>query len=191
VATGPVNLTGGSNGKLLMKLCLLLGVVGALLAVAFLRGCDDPPTGNIQRVKINGKSFFLEIADTEPVRMKGMGQRTHIDDDGGMLFVFTTPKVSSFVMRDCPIPIDIIYLDQFGKVLASYEMKPVEPRGADEGQPGEVNQKYEERLSKNGYSSRFPTQFVIELKGGTLPSLNLKDGDKIELPLAALKSRAQ
>jgi uncharacterized protein len=191
VATGQVNLTSKTSGKMLLRACLVVGAIGALFGVAFARGCDDRSNGKVQRVKIGGKSFFLEVADTEEVRMKGLGQRTHIDDNGGMLFVFDSPKVTSFVMRDCPIPIDIIYLDQYGQVLAFYEMKPLEPRGPDEGKPGENNQKYEERLSKNGYPSRFPTQIVIELKGGTLPSLNLKERDKIDLPLAALKNRAK
>jgi uncharacterized protein len=191
VATGQVNLTGKSSSKVLIRASLLMVAIGALFAVAFARGCDETSTGNVQRVKINGKNFFLEVADTDAVRMKGLGQRTHIDDNGGMLFVFPSPKDTSFVMRDCPIPIDIIYLDQYGKVLAFYEMKPLDPRGPDEGQPGEVNEKYETRLSKNGYPSRFPTQLVIELKGGTIPSLNLKEGDKIDLPVAALKARAQ
>lgn len=168
---------------------LLLAVVGAIFAVAFLRACDTAATGNIQRVKLNGKSFFLEVADTDAVRTKGLGQRSHIDDDGGMLFVFPTPKTSAFVMRDCYVDIDIIYLDQYGKITAMYEMKKEELRRPDEGQLGEYSKPYEDRLKK--YDSRFPTQFVIELKGGTLPSLNLKDGDKIDLPLAALKSRAQ
>jgi len=44
-----------------------------------------------------------------------------------------------------------------------------------------------------GYSSRFPSQFVIEVAGGTLKALPkpLKVGDRIELDIAGLKKQAK
>ncbi len=178
-----------SAGKVVLRACMLLGVIGAIFAVAFFRGCDTANTGKVQVVKLSGKAFHLEVADTDEVRMKGLGQRDHIEPDGGMLFVFAQPHTSAFVMRDCPIDIDIIYLDQYGKIISMYEMKKEEPRRPDEGKIGEVNEAYERRLKK--YDSRFPLQFAIEIKGGTLPSLNLKEGEKIDLPVEALKKRAK
>ena len=41
------------------------------------------------------------------------------------------------------------------------------------------------------YSSHWPAQFVIEINGGLLDSLNLKNGDKIALPLDRLKAAAR
>lgn len=192
MATGQVNLAG--KGGLWWRGGILILAVAAIFAVAFSRGCDDNTTssGKVQTVKIGGKTFHLEVADTDEIRMKGLGQRDHIEPDGGMLFVFDKPHTTGFVMRDCPIDIDIIYLDQYGKVITSYQMKAEKPRNeADgEGKVGDFgNEKYESRLKQ--YPSRNPTQFVIEIKGGTLPSLNIKEGEKLELPLAALKSRAK
>lgn len=145
-------------------------------------------------VPVGGKTFKLDLAITPEIRMKGLGQRSEIAADGGMLFVFkdSEVRVQKFVMRDCPVPIDIIYLDGAGRVLAMYEMKAEAPRNADgsEGKVGDFdNSKYESRLPS--YSSRYPAQFVIELKGGTLPTLKLKVGDKIEADWAALKKRAK
>lgn len=189
MAAGSLNAAGGG---MWWRGGLLVVAVAAVFGVAFApKGCEDSAGGKVQTVRIGDKTFHLEIADTDAVRMKGLGQRDHIDADGGMLFVFAQPHTTSFVMRDCPIPIDIIYLDQFGKVITSYQMQPLPPRGEGEGKPGETNPLYEERLGKTGYPSRLPTQFVIELKGGTIPSLNLKEGQKIDLPLAALKSRVK
>ncbi len=190
MATGQVSLT--SKGGVWWRGGLVIIAVAAIFAVAFFRGCDQTTNGKVQTVKIGGKWFHLEVADTDEIRMKGLGQRTHIEPDGGMIFLFTTPHTTAFVMRDCPIDIDIIYLDQYGKVLASHQMKAEPPRDASkgEGAVGEFgNDVYEKRLKP--YPSRNPSQFVIELKGGTLPSLNIKEGDKIDLPLAALKSRAK
>ena len=194
MATAKVDLTSGgaASGKVVFRACAILAAIGAIFTLAFFRGCDERSDGKVQTVKLGGKAFHLEVADTDEVRIKGLGQRDHIEPDGGMLFVFTTPKVSAFVMRDCAIDIDIIYLDQYGKVITTYEMKKEPARGADgkdEGKVGDNNLAYENRLKK--YDSRLPMQYVIEIKGGTLPSLNLKEGDKIDLPLAQLKSRAK
>lgn len=190
MATGQMNLSTG--GGIWWRGGLVVVAAAAVFAVAFFRGCDEKSDGKVQAVKVGGKWFHLEIADTDEIRMKGLGQRDHIEADGGMLFVFSQPHTTAFVMRDCPIDIDIIYLDQYGKVITSYQMKAEPPRDESkgEGKIGDFNATpYESRLKP--YPSRNPTQFVIEIKGGTLPSLNIKEGEKIDLPLAALKSRAK
>lgn len=154
-----------------------------------------PPKGQPEKparekVTIGGKDFKLEPALDDPTRFKGLSGRESIDADGGMLFVFTQPRPLYFVMRDCPIPIDIIFLDATGRVTATHKMVPEEPRTDEEKKldPDGVNAKYEARLKR--YSSRYDAQFVIELKGNTLDSLNVKEGDQVKLDVAALKKRA-
>jgi uncharacterized membrane protein (UPF0127 family) len=71
-------------------------------------------------------------------------------------------------------------------------MKSEAPRAEDEKNPdpGQVtNKKYEDRLKK--YPSGYDAQFVIELKGGTLDSLNIKNGDKVKLDVVKLKQMAK
>lgn len=41
------------------------------------------------------------------------------------------------------------------------------------------------------YSSRYPAQFAIELRGGWLERLGLNRGDRVELPLTRLKERSR
>jgi uncharacterized membrane protein (UPF0127 family) len=144
----------------------------------------------VQTVKLGGEWFHLEVAADDATRMRGLGGRTTIEPDGGMLFVLPELRETGFVMRDCPIDIDIIYLSAEGRVMTTYEMKAVEPRGEGEGQPGTFdNQKYESRLKS--YPSHYPTQFVIELAPGTLKRLDgkLRQGDRVDLPYADLKKR--
>lgn len=168
------------------------------VACACVSGCDDKAGADVAKVRLGGKSFFLEVVADDKSRFKGLSGRTHIEPDGGMLFVFPANKVAvqQFVMRDCPIPIDIVYLDGQGRVLSWYAMTPEPPRAADEGTPGDHstdntpgNRKYEDRLRK--YSSRFPTTFVIELAGGTLQNLKIAEGDKVDLDVEGLKKRAR
>lgn len=161
-------------------------------------GCDDAASARTVSVPVGGKKFLLEVADTFPVRLRGLGGRTEIAPDGGMLFLFpdNQVQVQTFVMRDCGIPIDIIYLDSRGRVLTTYTMA-AQPRNPDgsEGKDGENDErdpkfkKYEDRLTR--YSSKFPSQFVIELKGHTLDTLKVSPGDQIVMDWEALRKRAK
>jgi len=138
----------------------------------------------IETVKIKGQTFKLDLAADNPTRMLGLGGRTEIPEDGGMLFVFPESRGLRFVMRDCPIAIDVAFLDPQGVVTAVHHMPPEEPQG-----PDETDLLYENRLAK--YSSRFAAQFAIELKGGKMEELGIKAGDKIDLDVARLKRLAR
>ena len=102
----------------------------------FVSACvpNDAGANDVETIRINDQVFFLELAADNARRLRGLGGRELIEEDGGMLFVFPRPRVLGFVMRDCLVPIDIAFLDQFGTVVATHEM-PVEPR-----EPGESDQ---------------------------------------------------
>lgn len=189
----------GCKDSVISVLALALVTAAALVA----GGCDEQEgavSANVVPVKIAGKSFHVELAADEPTRMRGLGGRTTIAPDGGMLFVFPPSQVTvhDFVMRDCPIDIDILYLDGAGRVLTTYTMK-AEPRNPDgsEGKDGQLGRpggdrpedKYEAKLKR--YSSRFPSPFVIELAAGTINRLGVKEGDQVGFDTADLKRRAR
>jgi len=165
---------------------------GALVFTVGLPGCDEQTGAGVERVHLGRKTFFLERSDDYDSRMQGLSGRDQIEPDGGMLFVFPDDEVAvqNFVMRDCPIDIDIIFLDPNGRVIAMHEMKAEEPRGEGEGEPGDKgNFAYESRLKR--YSSKFRSQFAIELRSGTIATLDLKEGDRIDLDLRRLKDEAR
>jgi len=144
------------------------------------------PDDDVERAKftLRGEQFRLELALDDPTRMKGMGGREHIPPDGGMLFVFPDAARRAFVMRDCPIPIDLVFLDDNGVVVAIHAMTPEAPRGPEED-PFE----YEARLRQ--YPSRFPVRYAAEFAGGRLAEIGAALGDKAEFDRAALKERAR
>lgn len=149
-----------------------------ILAVAlfFLVACESAPSAT-QIAVIGGKNFTLELALDSATRFQGLSDRKSIDENGGMLFVFENAEVSQFVMRKCYVPIDILFLDASGRIVKMHEMT-VEPYDTPE-----------EKLKR--YSSEWPTQFAIELRGGTLKKLTLKNGDRIDLPARELIKRAK
>ena len=161
-------------------LTLLLALLVTTLA-GF--GCSNPQVvieGKMP-IEIGGKTFKCEIVADQDSRELGLGKRESLPADEGMIFSFPDSRLRSFVMRDCVFPIDIIFLDSAGRIVAMHHMHVEEPKKEDESQ-----YQYEMRLAK--YSSRYNAQYVIELLGGTLEKLDLEEGDRIEFDTGYLQS---
>lgn len=135
---------------------------------------DQPTT---QTVKIANQEFDLELALDPNGRYEGLSNRKEVAADGGMLFVFPEPDEVQFVMRDCLVPIDVMFIDAAGQIVSTHAME-VEPV-ATRSQPDRY------------YASGAPIQYAIELKGGLIAKLGLKKGDSIPLPFDSLKRRAR
>lgn len=148
---------------------LVLLAALALTSIAHAQG--GLPT---REVAIGGERFLLEVATDAQAQFRGLGGRTVIPRNGGMLFVNASPRLLAFVMRDCPIPIDVAFLDADGRILNVHTMKPEPPR-----REGESVSAYEGRLP--AYSSLGPAQYGIELAGGRFAELGVGKGDRIEL----------
>lgn len=125
-------------------------------------------------VWISGERFMLEVARDPQTQFRGLGGRTHLDANGGMIFPFEAPHITAFVMRDCVIPIDIAFLDADGRVITIYEMQAEPPR-----KPDESPMAYEARLKR--YPSGLPASYAIETAGGRLRAVGLRPGDLLDL----------
>ncbi|BAM03994.1 DUF192 domain-containing protein [Phycisphaera mikurensis] len=156
---------------------MLLGLVGAGI------GCDRGPAAAVAvapdtvEATIGGRSFTLQTAVTEEQRYRGLSGVASLPPGGGMVFAFPDAAPRAFVMRDCLIPLDIVFLDPGGRVIRTAHM-PLEPAGTPE-------------RSLPRYESGYPSQFVIELAGGTLETLRLVAGDAVGLPYEALRAAAE
>eukprot|EP01050_Picozoa_sp_SAG11_P001444 SAG11_NODE_62_length_19006_cov_6.513143_15_plen_105_part_00 len=72
-------------------------------------------------VILNNKEIPVEIMDTPNSISTGMMGRDHLE--GGMLFVFEDVGERSFWMKNCLIPLDIIFMVR-GEVSEVYENCP-------------------------------------------------------------------
>jgi uncharacterized membrane protein (UPF0127 family) len=129
-------------------------------------------------VEMAGEPFELELALDGATRHRGLSGRLSIDPNGGMLFVNAVERPQAMVMRDCPIPIDVAFLDSSGEVLAIHEMRPELPR-----RPGESQREYESRLRLYD-SGGVPAGFAIETAGGRLGEIGLQVGDRVVFDVA-------
>ncbi|AMX98816.1 DUF192 domain-containing protein [Mesorhizobium ciceri] len=111
--------------------------------------------------KGGGRSFSVEIADTSAERDAGLMFRDEMADDHGMLFVFEEPRDVSFWMKNTPVPLDLIFVGQDGRIRAIKQGKP---------------------QSEAMISPSEPARFVLELKAGTAARSGIADGDLLRHP---------
>ncbi len=156
-----------------------------LFGVTILTGCtpsQNAPAGQaLEEVRIKGVTFKLELALTPEERAQGLMGRNQIAEDGGMLFVFPDnqhyPAELSFWMKNCLVPIDLIFLDPAGRIVAIHEMEPPPADTPDR------------ELAV--YASGAPAQYAIELKGGRAATLGLRVGETIALRFGELLKQAE
>jgi uncharacterized membrane protein (UPF0127 family) len=117
-------------------------------------------------IYIQDKPFLAEIAATPEKQSKGLMFRQKINDDYGMLFIFTEEDTRSFWMKNTLIALDIIYLNRAQQIVDMYVSVP--PCCGD---------------PCPSYTSKLPAQYVLEINGGLAKKLKLEIGDKIFLPV--------
>ncbi|ESY69614.1 MULTISPECIES: DUF192 domain-containing protein [Mesorhizobium] len=119
------------------------------------------PTPLFAVTKSGERSFSIEVADNEAEREAGLMFRENMADDHGMLFVFDETREVNFWMKNTPMPLDLIFVGQDGRIRA---IKQGEPQSEAIVSPGE------------------PVRFVLELKAGTAARDGIADGDLLRHP---------
>jgi uncharacterized membrane protein (UPF0127 family) len=148
---------------------LLLPVALAALPSLTLSGpWADPPEIAARAVLPSGRILTLEVADDPRERWTGLRGRAALPEGHGMLFVFPADEIHSFVMEDCLIPLDLLWLDPSGRVL--HVEAGLEPCPED----AEVCPTW---------TSPMPARFVLELAAGSATEEKLAAGSLILLDL--------
>ncbi len=101
----------------------------------------------------------LEIADDDEKRMRGLMFRTDLPQNSAMLFVFERPRMITMWMRNTPLPLDMLFLDEQGVVKNIHK----------NAQP----------FSESLISSGTEVSYVVELHAGDADRFDIKSGDKV------------
>lgn len=143
----------------------------AALLAAHALACDgggaDGPSGGeavefdsgVVRIESDSAAFTLraEIAERPEQRTQGLMERTALDEDAGMIFLFEReqPVGAGFYMFRTRIPLDIAFMDGEGRIVEILGMEPCpspNPATCPRYSPGvpyvaalEVNRGYFER----------------------------------------------
>ena len=107
-------------------------------------------------------SLWVEVADTEKLRRRGLSGREYLANDKGMLFVMDGPSWMRMWMKDCRIPLDVLYFDRDKKLINFHSMAVPSAEQADSDLPE--------------YPSDKPARYALEVAGGRARQLGLKQG---------------
>ena len=145
--------------------CKVVFVVGAFW---LLPGCatllppmtDGPASSDLPTgvVRIGEHEFWVEIADTNASRMRGLMDRTALADDAGMLFIFDRPANLSFWMFNTSIPLDIAFIREDMTISSIATMTP---------------------FSLESHLSIEPIPFALEVPAGELSRRGIEAGDEV------------
>jgi uncharacterized membrane protein (UPF0127 family) len=137
-------------------LLLLLGYV--------LSACSALASG--PSVELHGHHFDVELAADDATRERGLMFRDEMPADHGMLFLFDTPHELQFWMKNCRMPLDILYFDEKYKLVSMQQRVPP-CRSAGNDCPV--------------YPSNAPARYVLELNAGTADKLGVEIGDELKV----------
>jgi uncharacterized membrane protein (UPF0127 family) len=104
----------------------------------------------------------LEIAKTTQERSIGLMNRDSLCDTCGMLFVFDSSAIQSFWMKNTKIPLDMVFLDETGKVVT-------------------IHQKTTPFQESPSYQSTKPAKYVLEVNSGWSQQFSLATGDSFDV----------
>jgi uncharacterized membrane protein (UPF0127 family) len=113
------------------------------------------------RVVINDKIFKVKVRNSPREIERGMMYKTFDSSFNGMLFVMNS-KEHSFWMKNCIIPLDIIFINGDKITKIHHNCPPCEDEPC------------------KAYNGR--GNYALELKGGTCKNLGIKTGDIVSLP---------
>ncbi len=103
--------------------------------------------------------YEIEIARSAAARSRGLMHRTDLPMDRGMLFVFDRSAPRSFWMKNTPLPLDIIFADETGRIV----------RVAANTEP----------FSTAQVLSGAPARYVLEVHAGQAAAHGIVQGDML------------
>ena len=127
--------------------------------------CPNPPQPRLKTAPIAIETargtfeFTVELATTAEQRACGLMKRPKLGRDDGMLFKQPSIGPAYFWMKNTPQPLDIIFLDEAGRVLHWAE--------------------FTTPYSSNVWGIDGPVAAVLELRAGMTARLSLELGDQV------------
>ena len=130
-------------------------------------------------VGLGSKTVTARARMTYAERAEGYMGRAHVADDEALLFVYRTSDERGFWMKNCLVPLDILYLADDGTVVGAKTVPPPAPGAADADVPR--------------FPSPAPVRLVLEVRAGLAAEAGVGVGSRVNLPpdVAALFAEAE
>ena len=104
--------------------------------------------------------FTVEVANTIETQRQGLMFRTELGPDEGMVFLYPIPQMLGFWMKNTPLPLDIIFIDENRRIINIAAMTTP--------------------YSLESVRSEGPAVAVLEIPGGRAAELGIAPGDSVE-----------
>lgn len=111
------------------------------------------------RLKIRGHEARVEVAATEPERLRGLMFRDRLPENGGMIFLYPRPEVAAMWMKNTRIALSVAFIDAKGRILNVADMEP---------------------FSETPHVSAGPAAYALEMTHGWFKKRGIKPGDFVE-----------
>ena len=157
----------------IFRICVLwvLALTASVASAQGLPGAGEPPLLDLatypkSSVTVNSKAsahkFEVWIADTPERQRQGLMFVRDLPSSQGMLFINESPRVSSFWMKNTYIPLDMLFIDARGRIVAIYaDTTP---------------------LSLDPVGPMSPVRGILELRGGEAAKRGIRKGDRVLHP---------
>jgi len=151
-----------SAGRMMrVTACLLF-----LFSLTWTPSCTGPHGPVVSLHGSQGEvSVRVEIARTREELSRGLMWRNELDADAGMLFVFGDSAPRTFWMKNTPLRLDIVFIDNDSVLNVAASTTP-----------------YSEAPIRSAGAARY----VLEVNAGFAATHGIGPGAKVELPAEAL-----
>jgi len=125
---------------------------------------DEQPESSQNLVMLqfsNDVEIEVELADTPESRQLGLMYRRQMCEDCGMLFKFDRIRVASIWMKNTYIPLDLAYINAFGKIVDIFALEPHD---------------------LTSVRSSVPILYALEMNQGWFKKNGISEGDAIIIP---------
>lgn len=137
------------------------------------RSAPDPqPAQNnpqeLSKIKVGNSEIFVEIADNDRERVRGLSGRESLAEDVGMLFLYDRDTIPAFWMYEMRFDIDIIWIRDSVVVDISENVPAPEPDTP--------------RAELPRYYPSTTVDSILEVNAGFVEQNSISIGDKVVLP---------
>jgi len=160
--------TTSTSGPSRLAGACLLSVVCLAAANAQDKKPAPIPQADLPRVEMTVGMYRIDaqVASTPGQRQTGLMYRKQMPQHEGMLFVFDTPAVQCFWMRNTPLPLTAAFIADDGTIVNLADMQP---------------------LTETSHCSAQPVRYVLEMHQGWFARRGIAAGSKLDGAVFAAK----
>jgi uncharacterized membrane protein (UPF0127 family) len=116
----------------------------------------------LYQIRVGTVDMFVEVAETQQEKAKGLSARNNLPQNQGLLFLFDAPAPYQFWMKDMKFPIDILWIGPDQKIV-------------------DITEHADPASYPKTFSPQTPAQYVLETNVFFAKTYGLRVGDSVDI----------